>query len=381
MRKNILLVAVSMMIPFPSCSAFQEPGPPLRVIWNSGYSIAGRQASLSVGAVDDERFYVVRERVGNDRAFVAYELESGEVAWRGTITGPCAPPVVAAGRVFCPGDKMFAFDAATGRPLWTTPTESSLQLTEGTADAQRVYAGTAGRDQGDPGVAFAFDAASGLLVWRRAFNSAEWPQVWVRSLTLSPEGDLLIAFQAEYVRNQIFSAAVIVAVDPATGEERWRFVDGDRTTDRDIGGLTIWEDMMLYSSATGHDAVAVNRNTRQVVWRAPFTPAGFSGLRPPLVRDGVAYFTDTQGGVFAVDARTGRQRWKTRQPYGYQSHEVCGDIVYGDDILGDILDRATGRPLGRPLGEDDSMGQAAVADDVLYLSAESGVYAFDCTRS
>lgn len=55
-------------------------------------------------------------------------------------------------------------------------------------------------------------------------------------------------------------------------------------------------------------------------------------------------------------------------------------IVFGDDILGDVLDRATGRPLGRPLGENDIMSQAAAADDVLHLSAESGVYAFDCTR-
>lgn len=149
---------------------------------------------------------------------------------------------------------------------------------------------------------------------------------------------------------------------------------------RDIGGLTIWEDLMLYSNSTGQEVIAVDRRTRQVEWRAPLTPNSFSGLRPPLVRDGVAYFTDTQGGVFAVDARTGRQRLKTKRPYGYTSHEVCGDIVYGDDILGDVLDRATGRPLGRPLGTDDVMGQAAVADDVLYLSAESGVYAFDCTR-
>lgn len=364
-----------------SCSVFEEPGPPLREIWRGGYSIAGRLATSSVGAVDDEHFYAVRERIGNDRLFVAFERDTGEEAWRGTVTGPCSPPVVAASRVFCPGDKLFAFDGSTGRPLWTSPVEYALQLTQGAADNQRAYVGTSGAEEGDPGVALAFDASSGTLVWRRTFATAEWSQVWIRSLTLSPEGDLLIAFQATYVRNQIFSASVIVAVDPATGDERWRFVDGDRTTDRDIGGLTIWEDLMLYSNSTGKEAIAVNRRTRQVAWRVPLLPNSFSGVRPPLVKDGVAYFTDTQGGVFAVDARTGQQRWRTDQPYGYQSHEVCGDIVYGNDILGDVLDRATGRPLGRPLGEDDSMGQAAVADDVLYLSAESGVYAFDCTRS
>lgn len=372
------MALVALMV--SSCSIVKETDPPLRLIWQSGRSIESTFALVTLGLIDEDRFYTPRERTGDNRSFVAYSRQSGEEVWRNTITGPCSPPVKSGNRVYCPGDALFAFDAATGRTLWTTQTPSTLQLTEGTADAERVYVGTAGTTAGTVGMAFAYNAATGALIWNHPLNDGDWRGIWVRSLTLSPEGDLLIAFEGQYAPPTIFSAAVIVAVDPATGEERWRYVDGGRTTNREIGGLTLWEDLMLYSDPTGQEAVAVNRLTRQVVWRVRYTPDSFSTHRPPLVKDGVAFFTDTQGAVVAVDARTGRQRWRTKRPFGFLSHEVCGDIVFGNDQLGEVFDRATGRPLGRPLGEDDTIGQAAVADNVLYLSAASGVYAFDCTR-
>lgn len=359
-----------------SCSLIEEPGTPLRMIWQGDRAIGEGFALVTLGVLDEERFYTPRERVGENRRFVAYDRETGEEAWRQTITGPCNPPIVSAGRVYCLGDKLFAFDAEKGDPLWTYVPTSFLSLTQGTADANRVYVGTV-----TPfGTALAVDAATGTLLWERSFEGPGWKSNRMRSLALSPEGDLLIAFEAEYAPPAIFSANVIVAVDPATGQERWRYVDGSETTDRAIGGLTLWEDLMLYSDPFTQEAVAVNRLTRQVVWRAPYTLNSGSGLRPPVVKDGVAFFTDTLGGFFAVDARTGRRKWTTKRPYGFLSHEVCGDIVFGNDQLGDVLDRATGRSLGRPLGEDDTVGQAVVADDVLYLSARSGVYAFDCTR-
>lgn len=373
MRGLQVVLVAWLFVALPACSSFEETGLPLRMIWKSGRPITNQLAIVYRGAVDEAHFYTARERIGDDRAFVAYNRESGEETWRSTITGPCSPPVTFGNRVYCAGDKLFAFDADTGRSIWMYEPPESLQLVTSTADAERVYVGT-------PSQALAVDSRTGILLWSKAFENDEWSNIVMRSVTLSPEGDLLIAFQAEFVRFVVFSVAVIVAVDPTSGQERWRYVDGDRTTDKDIGGLTIWEDLMLYSGATGKEAVAVSRTTRQVVWRSPFAANAFSSLRPPLVEDGVAYFTDTQGNVFAVDARTGRQRWRTKRPYGYLNHEVCGSIVYGDDTLGDVLDRATGKPLGRPLGTDDVVGQEATADGVLYISAESGVYAFDCSR-
>jgi outer membrane protein assembly factor BamB len=97
------------------------------------------------------------------------------------------------------------------------------------------------------------------------------------------------------------------------------------------------------------------------------------------VADGQAYFTDGAGYAFAVDAATGARRWATQRPGGSWSHEVCGPVFVMNNRLLEVFDRTTGRARGRLLDAEDSAGQIAVADDVLYVSAQSGVYAFDCT--
>lgn len=203
----------------------------------------------------------------------------------------------------------------------------------------------------------------------------------MRSLTLTPEGDLLVALVALFgIDGAGGEAAAVVAVDPATGQERWRFQDGGPGSYGNIGGLTLWEDLVLYNDNTGGAAaIAFSRTTRAVVWRAPWTPTYAGTLRPPLVADGVAFFADGFGTTFAVDARTGVQRWRTGRPGNARSLEVCGPVVLMNNGPVEVLDRATGRPRGRLLADDDTAGQTAVADGVVYVSATSGVYAFDCS--
>lgn len=377
----IILLAV-----LSSCSLAESSSgdSPLATVWETDHPVPTLFSGIREGSADGERVYAIRERTSRGRALVAYDRDTGSEAWRQSVDAPCMA-VVAAGRLFCPADRLFAFEAATGQPLWTygDGRPDSFQLVEATADPDRVYIGRNGAPEND-GRIFAVDAQTGALVWERAFESTrpgeDWHGIKVQSLTLSPEGDLVVAFTAEYVRLQIFSAAVLAAVDPATGEERWRVVDGGPETNRDVGTLTIWRDLVLYSDPTGQEAVAVDRRTRAVVWRAPYTPGSFSTRRAPQIAGGVAYFTDTLGGVFAVDAQTGAPVWQIDRPGGFLNHEVCGDVVYGDNQFGVVFERTTGRYLGR-LFEDDATipGQSAVADGVLYLSTSAGVTAFDCS--
>lgn len=370
------------LLAFTSCSLTETGGPPLPQLWDVADPVTASFSVIRDTSTDDDRFYAIRERVGSaGRALVAYDRETGEETWRYTIEGPC-PVVVADGRAYCPGDFLYALDAETGRLLWRYgrgQPYDSFQLVAPAADARRVYVGHNGAPEGD-GRVVAVDAATGETVWERTFTGPGWEGILVQSLTLSPEEDLLVAFSAEFVPSQIYSVAVLAAVDPATGEERWRVVDGDETTDRETGDVTLWNDMALYSDSGGQAAVAIDRRTRAVAWRAPFTPGSFSTRRAPAVVDGVAYYTDTLGGVFAVDARTGARVWAVQRPYGFLNHEACGDVVYGDDQIGAVLDRATGRFLGDLFADRArELGQSAVADGVLYLSTSAGVTAFDCT--
>lgn len=317
---------------------------------------------------------------------IAFKRSDGGVTWTTNTEGACDPPLVQQDFVVCPGARVFSYDPQTGRLLWQLDRPSLLEgfsLTQGASDARTAYVGTSNGEEGDAGTeVIAIDGRSGDVRWRRGFTGEGWLGTRFRSLTLSPEGDLLVALETQYPpRFSTESATVIIAVDPATGNERWRYQDGDRTTDRGIGGLTLWEDLVLYSDATGGEAVAFNRTTRQVVWRAPWEPSFLGTLRPPIVADGVAYFTAGDGRAYAVDARTGARRWATgiSEGGGYRSHEVCGPVVLANNGPVEILDRATGRRRGKLLRDGDSAGQMAVADGFVYVSARSGIYAFDCS--
>lgn len=371
-------LAITLSFLGAACSSADPSGSVLRPIWSNTTTSSNSLSIQTEGGADGLHFYAVRGLAGSSRTFAAFDRVTGETRWTARVVEPCTPPVSNGVGVYCPASQLYAFNAMTGQPLWTASIDASLQLVQGTADASRVYAGTSDFD--GPGTeAFAADAATGQVLWRRAFAGDGWSGARLRSLTLSPEGDLLVALVALFgPSGAAGEAAAVVALDPATGAERWRYQDGGAGTYGGIGGLTLWDDLALYNDGQGFAAVAFSRSTRAVVWRAPWTPGYAGTLRPPLVADGVAYFADGNGTTFAVDARTGARRWQTDRDGNARSLEVCGPVVLMNNGPVEVLDRATGRPRGRLLSDGDTAGQTAVADGVVYVSATSGVYAFDC---
>lgn len=305
------------------------------------------------------------------RQLVALRREDGTVAWRGDVTQGCQRLFTASGRVFCPGGSFFAFDAATGRSIWTYPTDSTLSLVEGTANENLAFAGSLTS-------VYSFDAATGSPLWKRSFSGNGWLRTRMRSLTLAPDGSLLVALDAEFTPNGSRTAAAIIAVDPETGAERWRYQDGDATSFRKVGSLTLWNGLILYSDSVGQEIVAVDAATRQVRWRVPWTPGFLGSLRAPTVVDGVAYWAAGDEQIYAADAATGQRRWTVKPDRGsYVNHEVCGSVVVGDNTALTVVERATGASRG-VLFDGELVGQMATADGELYVATERGVYSFAC---
>lgn len=363
-----------------SCSLSREPGgSTLATLWSVTSPTADLPIAADQLAITNDLVVTTRGRTNDIRQLVSYERVDGSTRWQQGVGGVCSPPIFESGRIYCPAADLYAFDAETGRPIWVTDVPDRLDQIQGTADASRVYAGTSDFN-GQTTEAFAANAATGQIVWRRGFTGDGWLGARLRSLTLSPEGDLIAAVVALLPPAPLVNtAAVFVALDPATGAERWRVQIGQSGDYRDASGLTFFENLMLYNDRYGTEVVAIDRTTREVVWRAPWTPTYLGTLRAPQVKDGVVYFSDSAGVTFAVDARTGWQIWSTDLDGGAYSLEVCGPVVLMNNGPVEVLDRATGRSRGRLLADDDRAGQMAVADDVLYVSAASGVYAFDCT--
>lgn len=367
--KGLFLAALVQTI--AGCSSFSDSAP-VSQIWSVSQDLGESYLLSFSGAFDVNHFYAVRSRTNSSsRVLAAYNRADGRIAWTGTTTAVEAL-VAAEGRVFSPGDILNAYDAGSGRSLWTFRPDSTLQLVRGTADGSRVFVGSLSS-------VYAVDAATGALLWKRSF-SGPWRSTRLRTLVLSAENTLLVTFDAEFVVGGVSKAAVVQAVDPATGTELWRYVDGDETTNKSPRGLTTYGDLAIYSDGGAAEVVAFSRSTRQVVWRAPWTPGYISTQRAPLVADGVAYFTDGGGAAFAVDAATGVRRWASQpSASGFFSHEICGPLLLGNNGPTQIIDRATGQSRGRLFPDGETTLMMATDGDQAFVSTTKGVYAFDCS--
>ena len=361
-RPPLTLLALAVLA---SCSLTEGSGGPSQV-WSA--AIPDADGFAGPASADDAHVYVIR-----GRALHAFDVETGDVAWRAPVSNVCTPAPVAAGRVFCPSDRLHAFDAQTGAPLWTATPDSTLLFVTAAADAQRVYVGTLSSIA-------AYDAASGALVWQRSLKAPEWTGTRNRALAL--DGSTLFATtEAGYSDNGYLSASAVVALDAATGRERWRFVDGDGSDSQKIGGLAVTDDVLIYSDPeNGQQVVAVDRATRAVRWRVPRRPGFLGTLEAPAVVEGVAYLAEGDERLYAIDVATGDVRWSVMPDRGsYRGHAVCGSYLVGDNTALTVVDRSDGSRVDVLFGgSGENVLQLATRGRRLFVATTAGVYAYDC---
>ena len=96
----------------------------------------------------------------------------------------------------------------------------------------------------------------------------------------------------------------VVALDPATGRERWSV---ERAAGA-AGGAAVAEDLVVFTEGSGDEAaaVAVGLEDGEEAWRAPIddrTPGGVT------ISEGTAYLGTISGTVYALDLEDGSVRW------------------------------------------------------------------------
>lgn len=347
-------------------------------------------------------------QTGQDFATVAYDAVSGQRLWvarydaRGRTDQAIAVLVSPDGdRVFVAGRRLdgltpvgnyvqsfavVAYDAETGEELWTAGYDGpgvrdvawdAVLSSEGTT----VFVTGWGKDGGTPivGVAVAFDAADGTLLWEARSNSI----VSATAATLAAGGTALVVVGPEQ------GGIGTVAFDAVTGEELWAAVletptgygdaydvavspDGSRVHVAGTGG---WE--APGTCTYGNDdytTITYDAETGQQLWMARYDgpgrglewaqaiatspdgsriyvtgeSAGFGsvfGCEPGEPRTGQDYAT------LAYDAASGQQLWAERydspEPGKHDSaHAVAvgpGGTVYvtGESHGGGYRDFAT----------------------------------------
>jgi outer membrane protein assembly factor BamB len=238
-----------------------------------------------------------------------------------------------------------------------------------------VYVGS------DDGTLDALGAVTGRLRWTytTAYAAESIPAVAGGTVYLSSD--------------QSDDVGTVYALGAATGRLHWSYTP--RSWFSDVLG-TGWETFVLSGPAVAGGTVyisgdgtvfALDAATGRLRWR--YRTAGIVGSGPAVAGGtvyvgGVGYRTTmygSDGGVYALDAATGRLRWRyTTGDTVTSGPAVAGGTVYVSDVVGQVyaLDAATGSLRWTRTIADAVESSPAVAGGTVYVSDVVGqVYALD----
>ena len=261
-----------------------------------------------------------------------------------------------AGTVFCAVLGFAQPESPSIRPLRTAPVEK-FTVNPGFRDwGPATVAGTtilAGNPTGSGGL-FAIDMISGKLKWshRPVFSTGTASE----STPPAVSGDIVIVpYSAAY-------PGAVVGLSLATGKELWRGPDPARGAAASVhAGLAY----IMDKNGAFH---ALEAATGREKWKVVFARRADCVSRP-VVRDGIIYLTASADAIpgdatkpagnylFALDAKTGQERWRYRAEAPYVHEGVClrqpvvtADTVFaaGDSYLYAVY-RATGRDRWKPV--------------------------------
>ncbi|WP_405779773.1 serine/threonine-protein kinase [Streptomyces sp. NBC_00859] len=307
-------------------------------------------------AVDGELLYVTSFEVhALDVGSGRRQFKTKDVAWAMDVSG---------GRIHASdGPTLYALDGTDGTDLWRLSTEAwvySLQAERGT-----VVTGTRG------GGVQAWEASNGEKLWELGGAQTDFE---------TPESGPAIHGDTVYV----WKDARLFALDPRTGAELWSYPVGDAAS---CGGVpvrvTSADDGCVYVAA-GTRVLSVDRSSGRVRWHfeAPAVFLSAPAFAPgPAVAGGGVYLADYLGTVYAIDATTGKDRWRIATESRQSVHPVLvaqGSIHVGSGSALYTLDAVTGTPKWRFAAGGEVVGAPVVADGRLHFgSADHCLYTLD----
>ena len=296
---------------------FAGDNPALELTWKttlgSGYSsvVVGDGRVIAMFAAEDVD------------VMAAFDAESGEELWRYTIAdaykghsgshdGPIATPMLQGSQVFGLGawGHLFALDAATGKPLWTT------HLVDDHSAVAPYYGFTTSPLAVDGMLVVQIGAGEGKAL--AGFDQEHGELQW----TL---GDGEINFQSPVVatlggRRQVLasSASTLVGVEPRSGEVLWSYEHGG--DERAMGGGTIVPlqagEGRIFLLNKIDSSVMLQVAQQDGAWSIEelWSNNGISNTYViPVYHEGYLYGMNSR--IFTcLDAATGERMWRSREP-------------------------------------------------------------------
>ncbi|MEU1310222.1 PQQ-binding-like beta-propeller repeat protein [Streptomyces cinnamoneus] len=306
--------------------------------------------------VSDDLLYVTSFEVhALDVGSGRRQFKTRDVAWA---------MAVADGRIHASdGPTLYALDAGDGAERWRLATDGWVYSLK--ADRGTIVTGTRG------GGVQAWEAANGELLWEMGGGQTDFE---------TPDCGPVIHDGTVYV----WADARLRALEARTGVERWSYPVGDAAS---CGGVPVRllsaPDGMVYVAA-GTRVLAIDVARGDVRWRfeAPAVFLSPPAFAPgPAVTGGGVYIADYLGTVYALDAATGRDRWRIATEARQSTEPVlvaAGAVHLGSGGALYTLDAVTGTPKWRFAAGGDIIGAPVVADGRVHFgSADHCLYTVD----
>jgi outer membrane protein assembly factor BamB len=283
--------------------------------------------------------------LGTDRGIRALDALTGEIQWtyRDIETVPPRPTVVNGTVYTVDRQRLIALDSQDGDFDWQSffgPLHSAVTVYDGT-----VYA------QGPQDMLYTVDADTGDNMWEVGESAASFePTTPIIPETRTPGGA------------QIVTAAigdVLSAYNLETGDRQWSYqsrISGPITTPVVVNGT---------NSLAVEGAVARNATTNTT-----------------------AYLADTRAYVYAIDTRTGEERWTYDEPGARFEYPIVGEPVgnetahsvylsaqspiesYESAVL--ALNASTGTQRWAYTSQNKTFGMPTVTEETLYVGTDQG---------
>jgi outer membrane protein assembly factor BamB len=287
-------------------------------------------------------------------------------------------PVIVQGRLYTQGQSgdhqyVLAFDAATGKKLWETPTTAAFHHRQAgngprgtpTIESGRVYAEAA------DGMLVCLDAATGKVIWSqnvvRKYGGSQI--MWGIGESPLVDGDRLIMMPGG-------PGAAVVSLNKLNGSLQWKTGSDEAGYAAalvvDIGG------MRQVLALTGQSLLGIKEDSGEMLWRYPKIITRWPGMATPIYHDGYLFVStafDADCALLKLGPRTMSEvyfKHAGMSYFYYWTSVLIGDTLYGysNSVL-TAMDFKTGKVLWK----ERSVGKGSVlyADQRLYVLSEEGV--------
>lgn len=245
---------------------------------------------------------------GHDGSVYAVYADTASEKWSREIDNiATSAPAVAGNTVYVGGwEELYALSAERGTVRW------SYRLLNGTDETYYsdpvVYGGTV--YFGGRKYFYALDSETGREKWKFPLTGGT-----ARSVPAVYEGTVYFGTYSADGRRTTY----VYALDSETGQEKWKVA----ATGGGIGGAVAVTDGVVRAGTWDDGILALDAKSGHEIWR--YNP-GSGVISSPAAAHGTVYITD-HGTLYAVDNKTGKEKWKVA------GSDLSSDPVIADGIV------------------------------------------------